>query len=146
MRFFISLLISIALLIPLNPLPASASVASSADISLAYKIALTRQGDPYVYGAAGPHRFDCSGLIYWVYNRVGKNPPRTSASQARWAHRITRAQARRGDLVFFYSSGGYVYHAAFYAGHNRVFQASRPGKPVGFERIWTRSIYFKRAH
>ena len=39
-------------------------------------------GSPYVYGAAGPNAFDCSGLTSWAYAQAGKQIPRTSQAQA----------------------------------------------------------------
>lgn len=140
-----SIALGLVLFLASVPLPASAHMASSAKIHSAYEFAKTRKGDTYVYGGTGPHRFDCSGLVQWVYKKVGKHLPRTAAEQARWGHRISRSEAIRGDLVFFHDSRGHVYHAGIYAGHHRVFHASRPGKPVGFEKIWTSSVYYERA-
>ena len=57
--------------------------------------------------------------------------------------RISRAEARPGDLVFFHS-GGDIYHAAIYAGKGDVFHVSRPGTVVGRAPIWTSSVYFAR--
>jgi len=104
--------------------------------------ARSRTGAPYVYGGNGPRAFDCSGLTRWSYAKVGKYLPRTSSAQAGAVKRIR--SPKRGDLVFFHNRGR-VYHVGLYAGKNRVFHASRPGKPVGQERIWTSSVFFGRA-
>jgi cell wall-associated NlpC family hydrolase len=101
--------------------------------------ARSRAGDPYRYGAAGPHAFDCSGLVQWVYRQIGKRLPRTSSSQAGATRRIR--VPHRGDLVFF-TSGGHVYHVGIYAGDHMIWHASRPGQPVKRERIWTRSVFY----
>jgi cell wall-associated NlpC family hydrolase len=103
--------------------------------------ARTRAGSPYVYGATGPHAFDCSGLTQWVYRKLGKRLPRTSDAQAGAVRRVHRP--RRGDLVFFHS-GGNVYHVGIYAGHHMLWHASRPGHPVAKERIWTSSVFYGR--
>lgn len=109
----------------------------------ALNAARTRTGSAYVYGGTGPRAFDCSGLTGWAYRAVGKNLPRTSGAQAAATKRISRGQARPGDLVFFHS-GGRVYHVGLYAGGNSVFHASRPGTPVGTGPIWTSSVFFGR--
>ncbi|MGZ4591111.1 MAG: C40 family peptidase [Actinomycetes bacterium] len=121
---------------------ASAMVsAQRADRALAW--ARTRKGSPYVYGAIGPHRFDCSGLTRWAYKRIGKNLPHSAAAQARRVKRISRKNARPGDLVFFYGHGG-VYHVALYAGHNRIWHAPHSGTRVRRDRLWTRQVFFGR--
>ncbi|WP_162598634.1 C40 family peptidase [Nocardioides gilvus] len=108
----------------------------------ALKRARTRAGMSYRYGSSGPHAFDCSGLVRWAYAKVGKNLPRTSGAQAASTKRTKKP--RKGDLVFFHNRGR-VYHVGLYAGGNKVFHASRPGKPVGKERIWSRSVFYGRA-
>lgn len=145
MRALTGLLCSVMLAIGLIGVsaPPSSATMSSTKSAAVMKWAKTRQGASYVYGGTGPWRFDCSGFTRWVYAHVGRSLPHSSAAQASRGVRVSRANARPGDLVFFYGGGG-VYHAAIYAGDNRVIHASRPGKPVGFERIWTRSVFFKR--
>jgi cell wall-associated NlpC family hydrolase len=106
-------------------------------------VAASKRGAPYMYGAEGPRRFDCSGYTHWVFARVGRHLPRTAAAQARYAHRIRASHRRLGDLVFF-RSGGHVYHVGIYAGHNTVWHSPRPGQRVHRERIWTRSVSYGR--
>lgn len=103
--------------------------------------ARSRAGSPYRYGANGPRAFDCSGLTQWVYGRLGKRLPRTSRAQAGAVRRVRHP--RRGDLVFFHN-GGRVYHVGIYAGHHKIWHASRPGHPVAKERIWTSSVFYGR--
>jgi len=101
--------------------------------------ARSRAGKPYAYGAAGPNAFDCSGLVQWVYRRVGERLPRTSGAQAGATQRVRRPQV--GDLVFF-TSGGRVYHVGIYAGRHTIWHASRPGVPVRRDRIWSSSVFY----
>ncbi len=69
-----------------------------------------------MYGAAGPGAFDCSGLTYYAFRHAGFGSiPRTSAAQSHFARHISRANMHRGDLMFFYGSGG-VYHVGIFAG------------------------------
>jgi cell wall-associated NlpC family hydrolase len=105
--------------------------------------AQTRRGSWYRYGAVGPTRFDCSGLTKWSYARVGKYLPHSSAGQVRYASGVSRASARRGDLVFFYSSSG-VYHVGIYAGSGYVWHAPHTGTVVRLDRIWTSRVFFGR--
>lgn len=107
------------------------------------RIARTRKGTPYRYGATGPKAFDCSGYTSWVYARLGKKLPRTSRDQAASTRRVSRSDAKRGDLVFFHS-GKRVYHVGIFAGKNRIWHAPYGDKTVGRERIWTKSFFFGR--
>ena len=108
-------------------------------------VAKRLKGIRYVAGGTTPTSgFDCSGYTKYVFSRVGIAIPRVSRDQHRWATKISRAQAVPGDLVFFHSRGR-VYHAAIYAGGNRVWHSPYPGKRVMLERIWASSVYFARA-
>lgn len=108
-------------------------------------VASRLKGIPYVAGGTTPRSgFDCSGYTKYVFSRLGISIPRVSRDQYRWAIKIKRSQAVPGDLVFFHSSSGRVYHAAIYAGGNRVWHSPYPGKRVKLERIWASGIYFAR--
>ncbi|MEI5673099.1 MULTISPECIES: C40 family peptidase [Nocardioides] len=108
------------------------------------KVARDQAGDPYSWGGTGPSRFDCSGLTKYVYKKaLGKNLPRTSSAQVGATKRIKRADARKGDLVFFHDGGG-VYHVAIYAGKNQVWHAPGSGQSVTKATIWTGSVFFGR--
>ena len=109
------------------------------------RVAASKQGTPYVYGATGPNAFDCSGYTRWVYARVGKRLPRTSRDQARVALPVSRSHRHRGDLVIFREHGS-VTHVGIYAGDNTVWHAPYPGQRVKRERIWTSSVSYGRVH
>ena len=106
----------------------------------ASSVALQQLGDPYRYGAAGPRAFDCSGLMQYSYRKAGISLPRTASAQSKRAHRISKRQLRRGDLMFF-SDGGGVYHAAMFLkwSHGRavMIHAPRPGERVRRDHPWT---------
>jgi cell wall-associated NlpC family hydrolase len=115
----------------------------------ATRVAVRQKGDPYRYGAAGPGRFDCSGLTYFSFRRAGfKHIPRTSSAQAHWAHHIKKSRARRGDLVFFRNGSG-VYHVGVFAGRRHgakyVLHAPYSGAKVRREKIWTSHWFAGRA-
>jgi len=114
-------------------------------VAKAMSIAAAQKGDPYGYGAAGPNRFDCSGLTFYSFRKAGcRGIPRTSSAQAGWARHVSRANLRRGDLVFF-TSGGHVYHVGVFAGrkhgHPLVLHSPYTGARVRTDRIWTNSWF-----
>jgi len=102
------------------------------------------KGTPYRYGGTTPRGFDCSGYTGYVYKKAGKKLPRTSRAQYSATKHITRKTAKPGDLVFFKSGGGGVYHVGIYAGGNMLWHASKPGRPVAKAKIWTSSVAFGR--
>jgi len=106
------------------------------------KVARNQFGAPYQFGAAGPSAFDCSGYTMFVYAKAtGKSLPHLAGSQSRMGDRISRKQARPGDLVFF-QSGGSIYHAAIYAGHGDIYHSARPGTVVQRDPIWSSNVFF----
>ncbi|MGW5447302.1 MULTISPECIES: C40 family peptidase [Streptomyces] len=107
----------------------------------ALRIAAAKKGAPYKYGAAGPKRFDCSGLTQYAYKRAGKRLPRTAAAQYNRTRHIKAAARKGGDLVFFHSGGG-VYHVGVYAGGGRLWHAPKTGQVVRLERIWTKKVWY----
>ncbi|MBF6142636.1 NlpC/P60 family protein [Nocardia farcinica] len=88
---------------------------------------LTRVGDPYVWGATGPHQFDCSGLVQWAFKQVGKDVPRTSSAQASYGTPVAKEDLQPGDVVFFYPD---ISHVGIYAGNGLMLHASTFGVPV----------------
>jgi cell wall-associated NlpC family hydrolase len=98
----------------------------------AMNAALSKIGVPYVWGAAGPRAFDCSGLVLWAFNRVGISLPHSSAAQSRIGAPVAKSDLRPGDLVFFYTP---VSHVGMYIGNGKVVHASEPGQPVKISQI-----------
>jgi cell wall-associated NlpC family hydrolase len=105
--------------------------------------AVTQVGQPYVYGGATPATgFDCSGLTSWAWKQVGVTIPRTSSTQYAGSTRITKAQLRAGDLVF-YGTGGVVSHVAMYIGNGNLMQAHKPGVKASIDPLatyWTNAL------
>ena len=102
------------------------------------------KGTPYRYGGTTTRGFDCSGYTGYVYKKAGHKLPRTSRQQYSATKHISRKAAKPGDLVFFRSGGGGVYHVGIYAGGNMLWHASKPGRPVAKAKIWTSSVAFGR--
>jgi cell wall-associated NlpC family hydrolase len=106
---------------------AAATPAAPGTAARAVAAALTQQGTPYVYGGNAPGGFDCSGLVQWVYHKVGIALPRTAAAQATAGQPISLSQLQPGDLLFFYKP---VEHVVIYVGNGKIVEASQPGQPV----------------
>jgi cell wall-associated NlpC family hydrolase len=73
---------------------------SNGRAAVAVRAALSRLGRPYVWGATGPDRFDCSGLVQWSYARAGIHLGRTTYQQINEGVPVPRSHVRPGDLVF----------------------------------------------
>jgi peptidoglycan DL-endopeptidase CwlO len=99
----------------------------------ALRFALTRIGDPYVWGAAGPSSFDCSGLVMWAYAQIGISLMHFTGDQWNEGEHISRDQLEPGDLVFFYSDLG---HVGIYVGNGLMVDAPTFGIPVHVEPIF----------
>ena len=99
---------------------------------IAVRAALSRLGSPYVWGATGPDRFDCSGLTQWSYARAGIHLDRTTYQQIYDGIPIPRSQVRPGDLVF--PSAGHVQMAI---GNNLVVEAPHSGAGVRISPLGT---------
>lgn len=94
---------------------------------IAVNAALSRVGDPYVWGATGPNQFDCSGLMQWSYNKAGVSLPRSTYSQVTVGESVSSQSALRpGDLVFFYGGS----HVGMYVGGGKVVHAPTEGENV----------------
>lgn len=96
----------------------------------AVRAALSRLGCPYVWGAAGPDRFDCSGLVKWAYAQAGIPLHRTTYEQINDGIAVPRSQVRPGDLVFPHTG-----HVQMAIGHDLVVEAPQPGSRVQISRL-----------
>jgi cell wall-associated NlpC family hydrolase/outer membrane murein-binding lipoprotein Lpp len=98
----------------------------------ALRWALRARGSPYVWGAAGPHAFDCSGLVLWAYAHVGISLPHLAAAQYNMGIHVGRKQLQPGDLVFFYSDIG---HVGLYIGNGLMVDAPDFGEVVQVQPV-----------
>jgi cell wall-associated NlpC family hydrolase len=98
----------------------------------ALRYALTRRGDPYVWGGAGPDDFDCSGLVMWAYGQVGISLPHYTGDQWNSGEHVSRSQLEPGDLVFFYAD---ISHVGLYVGDGLMVDAPTFGQPVQIQPI-----------
>ena len=87
-------------------------------------------GKPYVYGAAGPKAFDCSGFVQYVYARVGIKLPRVVRAQANAGETVPREDLIFGDLVFFSDGSAALTHVGIYLGDGYFVHAPSTGECV----------------
>lgn len=111
----------------------SAPKTSAAKGRAALAFAKRQLGKPYQWGAEGPARYDCSGLVLAAWNSVGVSMPRTARAQYAAERRISKSQLRPGDLVFYY--GQTPKHVAMYVGNGRIIHAPRPGTKVRYSTL-----------
>jgi peptidoglycan DL-endopeptidase CwlO len=98
----------------------------------ALRWALTRRGDPYVWGAAGAGSFDCSGLVLWAYAQVGISLPHFTGDQWNMGVHVPRNDLQPGDLVFFYPD---ISHVGLYIGNGLMVDAPDFGEVVQVEPV-----------
>jgi cell wall-associated NlpC family hydrolase len=104
----------------------SAAPASGA-AAVAVRTALAQVGDAYVYGAAGPDSFDCSGLTMFAYAAAGVSLSHSSSIQAGQGTAVSASDVQPGDLVFYYSP---ISHVGMYIGNGQIVHAANPSSPV----------------
>ena len=102
-------------------------VPASERAAVAVQTALAQVGDPYVYGAAGPDAFDCSGLTMYAWAAAGVSIPHASGSQPGAGTPVSFSQLMPGDLIFYYSP---ISHVGMYIGGGRIVHAPHPGTSV----------------
>ncbi|WP_320775156.1 NlpC/P60 family protein [Streptomyces sp. CRN 30] len=113
------------------PGPAGA-VAPNGRAAAALAAVRSALGKPYMWGASGPHGFDCSGLMQWSYARAGIGLPRTSQAQQFAGRRLPLSEVLPGDLVVYRSDAS---HIGMYVGNGQVIHAPYPGAPVRYDPV-----------
>jgi peptidoglycan DL-endopeptidase CwlO len=132
---------------PAPPLPKSPPGGSGgADRAIAF--AKAQLGDPYVWGAAGPDAWDCSGLMLRAWAQAGVSLPHYSVAQYYAGSPISVGDLRPGDLVFWGTSNSpeSIHHVAMYIGAGQIVHAPRTGRPVSIDSLyyWTPPSFFAR--
>jgi cell wall-associated NlpC family hydrolase len=111
--------------------------AAEGDVAVAF--ALSQVGKPYLYGAAGPYGYDCSGLALASWRAAGVELPRTASAQYYAGSHVPLGQLQPGDLIFWasdVSDPATIYHVAISLGADGTVQATRTGQPVEVVPMW----------
>lgn len=120
------------------------------------RAALTKLGCPYVWGAKGSTKFDCSGLAYWAIHEVdpelGDHMYTNAAGQAKYCHDrgllVAWSELEPGDLVFWVNKkceGCHrwkeIHHVGIYVGEGKVVEASSSKGCVVVRDLWQTKNY-----
>ena len=106
-------------------MPSDVPASGRAAAAVAY--AMAQVGDAYVYGAAGPSAFDCSGLTMMAWGAAGVGLPHSSSAQYSSGPHVAASDLQPGDLVFYYSP---ISHVGMYIGNGLIVHAANPGTGV----------------
>jgi cell wall-associated NlpC family hydrolase len=123
---------------PPAPLPTPPPV-SSGTASDALAFARGQLGDPYVWGAAGPNSWDCSGLTMGAWANAGVALPHYSVAQYYSTTPVSYSGLRPGDLIFWSSDAAdpdTIFHVGLYIGSGMMIHAPRTGRDVEVQDVW----------
>lgn len=131
-----------------GPAPASGGLNfDPSERELAVAQAMLLVNTPYTYGGNTPQGgFDCSGLIYYVFQHVtgDRRLPRTTAQWAEATVPVSNRQLERGDLVFFNTDGRPYSHMGMFVGDNQFVHAPSTGGMV--HKTSLSNVYFARRY
>jgi cell wall-associated NlpC family hydrolase len=99
----------------------------------ALRAALTQRGKPYVWGAAGPDSYDCSGLVLWAFAQEGISLPHYTGDQWNSGMHVSRADLEPGDLLFFFAD---ISHVAIFIGNGLMVDAPSTGQVVQVQPVF----------
>lgn len=100
---------------------------ASGRAAIAVREAYRQLGKPYKWGAAGPDRFDCSGLTMWVWGKAGVSLPHQSRAQYSSGRKVAKSDLQPGDLTYY---GSPIHHVGIYVGGGRMISAPQTGDVV----------------
>jgi hypothetical protein len=111
------------------------------------KLLLSYLGKPYVWAEEGPDAFDCSGLTYNIYGKMGIKIPRTASEQSKMGKHVAFANLHYGDLIFFgstYRKSRHINHVGIYLGDGWFAHASSSDRKVTVSHFTKEPRYLKR--
>jgi cell wall-associated NlpC family hydrolase len=111
---------------PENGLDAAAPSGSGAGAAVV-RAAMSKLGAPYVWAAAGPNAFDCSGFTMWAWSQVGVSLPHSSSMQYSVLPKVSMSEIQPGDLIFSYSP---IHHVGIYIGGGKFIHSPHSGDVV----------------
>ncbi len=105
----------------------------SASVSALLKVAKSKLGKPYVYGAKGPNAFDCSGYVYWCLNQVGIKQSYVTSYGWRTIGKYQKitsfSSIKAGDIVVVRG------HVGIAAGNGMVYDASSSSGKIVYRSL-----------
>ena len=113
-------------------LPSGVDASGAAATAIRY--AMAQVGKAYVYGAAGPSAFDCSGLMMMAWAQAGIALPHSSSAQYGVGRHVSSQELQPGDLVFYYSP---ISHVGMYIGNGLIVEAANPGAGVRVSGVFS---------
>jgi cell wall-associated NlpC family hydrolase len=119
---------------------AQAGVEFSGRVGKVLRYACAQLGDPYVWAAAGPGAFDCSGLTLRAWEAAGVSLPHNADAQSRYGTSVSPTQAtlQPGDLVFFHRP---ISHVGIYIGNGLMIHAPHSGTVVKIAKVqWANAV------
>ncbi len=114
------------------PVAAPQTAGGSSIAARAVAAAMTKLGRPYVWAAAGPNAFDCSGLVQWAYRQVGVSTAHYTGTFWNVYRHVSYNQLQPGDLVFFYADH---HHVGIYIGGGMMINAPHTGDVVKISSV-----------
>lgn len=129
---------------PATTSPGTPTNAPNEKVGRFIEIAKAQQGKPYVFGAAGPDKFDCSGLVSYALKQAGVNIGRMTADgymQHFKNSRVSREDLKPGDLLFFHSPNdrgipaGHATHVEIYLGNGMSMGTDQPSEGAKIEPV-----------
>ena len=100
---------------------------ASGRAAAAVQYALAQVGKSYVWGAAGPSGFDCSGLTMMAWRQAGVSLPHSSSAQYGGGTKVSTSALQPGDLVYYYRP---ISHVGIYIGNGQIVDAANPSTGV----------------
>ena len=113
--------------------------APSGGVGAVIAFARAQLGEPYVWGAAGPSSWDCSGLTLMAWRQAGVSLAHYTGSQWNQTSRVPLSDLQPGDLVFYGASGPTSHHVGLYIGNGQMIHAPNPSTVVKISSIYSMS-------
>ena len=103
-------------------------------------------GFKFAKGWTAAQGFNCSSYTQWVYQRAGIDLGGAyTVTQYSRARKITKAEAKPGDLVFFYNyPNNFIGHVGIYAGNGMMWHAPRTGRVVSLDQVYSSKVLYAR--
>ena len=125
----------------------NSSMSNAEKLEYVIYVGQNQLGKPYVYGAEGPNKYDCSGFTQYCFKQIGVSLKRSAYSQgydSSYTKISSTGSLKRGDLVFFntVSDSDLSDHTGIYLGSGYFIHASSGGKKVVVSNL--NSGYYNR--